>query len=137
MEPITIITPQLKDEILIEMLSYSSPHFDLYYHEVAPNFGITPDLMRLVFDQFDELGLIVKKSEYKAGISFTVTANAHDFYRRGGFSVQEEILKANIEKLGRELDILAKQLSPSLAQKSSELSTIAASILQAVSMFKS
>ena len=39
-------------------------------------------------------------------------AEAHDFFNRGGFAVQEEILIANLNKLGLELEALSKELGP-------------------------
>lgn len=65
-----------------------------------------------------------------------IKAKAHDFMRHGGFQAQEEILMANLQKLSSELDLLAKQLSPNLAEKASMLSSIAGNILSAITLFK-
>lgn len=59
------------------------------------------------------------------------------FFSHGGFTVQEEILKANIQKLSDELDLLAKQLSPNLLEKATSISAIGASIATALGLFKS
>ena len=69
-------------------------------------------------------------------IFFQLNAKAHDFYSHGGFMAQEEMLKANIQKLSNELDLLAKQLSPDLLEKASSISAIGANIIAALAFFK-
>ena len=131
-----IITPQLKDQVLAELTArFDGRTFDFHYQPVADALDCQPFLLRLIIDQFHDLGLIQRMC-FGSSAAVSVLASAYDLQRRGGFAVQEEILKANIEKLSRELDLLASQLAPSLAQKASELSGIAANILTALSFFK-
>lgn len=131
-----IITPQLKDQVLAELIArFNGRTFDFNYQSMADALDCQPFLLPLIIDQFHQLGLIKSRS-FGRYASVSLLASAYDLQRRGGFAVQEEILKANIEKLSRELDLLAGQLAPSLAQKASELSGIAANILTALSFFK-
>ena len=131
------ITPQLKDKVLIELIArFNGRTFDFNYQSMANTFDCQPFLLRLIIDQFHDLGLI-KRTCLGSSAAVSVLASAYDLHHRGGFAVQEEILKANIEKLSRELDLLSSQLSPSLSQKSSELAGLAANILTAISFFKS
>ena len=64
-----------------------------------------------------------------------VTPEAHELWQRGGFFVQEEILKNNINKLALEIDLLSKQLSPDLIDKAQKISSIGKNILSALNLF--
>lgn len=132
MSLITIITPQLKDELLVELLATSKYRYEIDCHELAPSFNTKPFILHIMLQQFAELGLIDYPNDGRGYGKVTIRAKAHDFYLHGGFAVQEEILKANIEKLGRELEVLAASLTPDLADKAAELSSIGANILTAL-----
>lgn len=132
----SIITPKLKDELLIDLLSVEAMHVQGNIYETAKEFNIESDMAGAVYDQFEEMGLI-KQSKCMGGtIIFEIKAKAHDFYNHGCFTVQEEILQANIQKLSDELDLLTKQLSPDLLEKVTSISTIGANILSALGFFK-
>ena len=75
--------------------------------------------------------------KYIGGRIIEIKTAAHDFYNHGGFIAQEEILKANIQKLDDELELLAKQLSPNLLDKASKISALGANILSVLTYFKS
>ena len=83
------------------------------------------------------MGLLKQTKCMDGTIFFQLKAKAHDFYSHGGFEAQEEILKANMQKLSNELDFLAKQLSPNLCEKAASLSAIAANIATVLGLFKS
>ena len=55
-------------------------------------------------------------------------AELHDFAQKGGFVIQEEIFKANIEKLGFEIDNLRKQLAPDKLDTLNKISSIASAL---------
>ena len=59
-----------------------------------------------------------------------------DLHRHGGFTVEEELLKGNIEKLGLELDVLSKQLSPNYTEKATQIAQIASMVMQGLTLFK-
>lgn len=131
-----VITPELKDEVLSSLLSSGTISVRCNLRQSAEELHTTPDFLVLIYRQFEELGLISLKFTLDGWAFIKVKANAHDFFRYGGFSAQEELLKANLEKLGMELDLLAKQLSPDLADKAFKISAIAANVMSALSFFK-
>lgn len=131
-----LITPQLKDELLSDLLSANSMQVQVSAYEWAKELNVSPDIICPVFDQFEELGFINQTKCMGSLLACQIKAKAHDFMRHGGFQAQEEILIANLQKLSSELDLLAKQLSPNLAEKASMLSSIAGNILSAITLFK-
>ena len=133
---ITLITPKLKDDLLADLLSVGSMNVQNDIHSCAKEFNTTSDIVEAVYDQFEEMGLLKQTKCLGGTIIFKLTAKAHDFYSHGGFVAQEEILKANSQKLSDELDFLAKQLSPNLCEKAASLSTIAANIAAVLGLFK-
>lgn len=134
---IAIITPKLKDELLAELISEGTMNVqdDIYFY--ARKLNTTPDIIEAVLDQFEEIGLLTQIKCKDGIIGIRLNAKSHDFYNHGGFTVQEEMLKANIQKLSNELDLLAKQLSPNFLEKARSISAIGANILTALSFFKS
>ena len=134
---ITLITPKLKDELLADLLSVGSMNIENDIHSCAKEFDTLPDIVGAIYDLFEEMGML-KQTKFIGGkIHFQLKAKAHDFYSHGGFTAQEEILKANIQKLSDELDLLSKQLSPDLLEKVTSISTIGANILTVLGLFKS
>lgn len=133
----SLITPMLKDNLLADLLSVGDMKVGNNINRVAKEFQTTPGIVEAIYDQFVDMGLMNQVKCIGGNVFITLTAKAHDLFRQGGFSAQEELFKANLEKLGMELDLLAKQLSPDLSQKASELSTIAANVLSALSFIPS
>lgn len=75
--------------------------------------------------------------------SIGITANLYEesrdlnlLYSHGGFTAEEELLKANLQKLDHELRILSDKLSPSLLETSNKISSIASCIVSALALFK-
>ena len=134
---ITLITPKLKDEFLIDLLSNENMSFAMEVSECAEKFNTSKDIVEAIYDQFEGMGLLKQKAFSGGGIFIQLTTKAHDFYSHGGFTAQEELLKANIQKLSSELDLLAKQLSPNLPEKAASIASIGASIATALALFKS
>ena len=134
---ITLITPKLKDDLLADLLSVESMNVQNNIRSCAKEFDTSSDIVEAIYDQFEEMGLLQQTKCLGGTIIFRLRAKAHDFYSHGGFAAQEEILKANIQKLSDELDFLAKQLSPNLGEKAASLSTIAANIVAVLGLFKS
>lgn len=134
---ITLITPKLKDEFLIDLLSTESMSFTRDVSECAEKFNTSKYIVKAIYDQFEEMGLLKQERFLGGGIYIQLTAKSHDFYSHGGFTAQEELLKANIQKLSSELDLLAKQLSPNLPEKAASIASIGASIATALGLFKS
>ena len=131
-----IITPQIKDLVLADILSAEEPSFIFNYQDSKNEYGISPAYINIILDQFVELGLI--KLTYLIGskAKITIQAKAMDLHRHGGFTVEEELLKGNIEKLGLELDVLSKQLSPNYTEKATQIPQIASMVMQGLTLFK-
>ncbi len=132
-----IITPKLKDELLSQIVNSGSMRAEVNINKAAKELNTSPDIVEAIFDQFEEMELFTQQKFIGGNILFFIKAKAHDFYCHGGFQAQEEILKANIEKLSHELDLLSKQLSPDLLEKANKLAGISSAILSALSFFKS
>lgn len=130
-----IITPEMKDKVLADLLSADNPSFDLDYQDSETEYGFAPAYVKLILDDFASKELI--KVTYVMGnrARIHVKAKAMELHQHGGFVVEEEILKGNLEKLGLELETLAKQLSPDYAEKASQISQIASAVLQGLSLF--
>jgi Fe2+ or Zn2+ uptake regulation protein len=131
-----IITPQIKDIVLADLLSPDSTSFTLDYSKSKEEYGVSPESVCLILNQFEELGLIKKKDFIGRRCLIHVQMKAMDLHRHGGFMAEEELLKGNIEKLGMELDLLCKQLSPNYSEKASHIASIASAVMQGLTLFK-
>lgn len=135
---VKLITPTIKDEIL----TFLVVNYDL--NAVYPRCDLKPLLkivdskshLQAIFKQFERLGLINNGTVSSLCYSVSINVEAHDFLGRGGFIAQEEILKANINKLGLELENLPKELEPKNAEKASLIAALAANITTALGFFK-
>lgn len=132
-----LITPQLKDRLLAEIISANAPRFDIHFDEYDEELGMSDDTAIMILRHFQDLGLI--KATFfmnPSGARITVDVKAHDMWTHGGFTAQEEILKANIEKLDLQLQYLTKQLGPDYLDTASKISSIGSAIMSALPLFK-
>lgn len=81
-----LITPQLKDELLSDLLSANSMQVQVSAYEWAKELNVSPDIICPVFDQFEELGFINQTKCMGSLLVCQIKAKAHDFMRHGGFS---------------------------------------------------
>ncbi len=132
-----LINPKLKDDVLSTLLANGSMYIRCNINIPSDELDVSPDILEAILDQFERMGLISQTKMIGGNIDIRIKAEAHDLYSHGGFVAQEEILRANIEKLGFELDKLSKDLSPDLLDKANKLSGISSAILSALSLFKS
>lgn len=130
-----LITPKLKDALLSDIVECGGMCVETTLCETADEYDTSSDIVGAIYDQFEEMRLIKQRKCLGGTIIMDVTAKAHDLYTHGGFVVQEEILKANIEKLSQELEVLSKQLEPKLLEKANLISTIGSNILGALAFF--
>lgn len=129
-----MITPEIKDLVLSDLVSAPTMQCELNPETVATQYDITPEEFNAIITQFDKFGLthtLITYSTYE----IKITADAHDFIQRGGFTGQEMLLKANIEKLGLEIDKLAKDLSPKQLETASRIATIGSAIMSSLKLF--
>ncbi|MCR2007991.1 MULTISPECIES: hypothetical protein [Bacteroides] len=137
-----MITPKLKDCIL-SVLCSGELEYECLYHiskdailESIPDKCTENELVAILY-QFKRMGLISDFANNSSTVNLCLLIEASDFLARGGFYAQEELLKANIEKLSKELDLLSKQLKPDMLEKANLISSIGNSIVAALSLFKS
>ena len=134
-----LITPEIKDNILTDIISIDSYFIELTYDENALKYSISPNQFAMIIKQFIRMGLLESKGEFMGGaggIFITTTLDAHDFLSHGGFYAQEEILKANINKLGLELEALSKELGSDFIEKANKISSLASNIVSFLNLTK-
>jgi hypothetical protein len=131
-----MITPENKDKILTHIISKDDVSRILKYEEAIPEKEITHDEFILILEQFVRLGLLEIASELsEEQCHIVLRADLYDFYRHGGFVAQEEILRANLEKLNYELLKLAEEINPSAVRQIDAITKIAASVATALRLF--
>jgi hypothetical protein len=125
-----LITPQLKDKILNDIVSKGIIQvYDI--NKYANNYDLDTNELYATLKQFEEKGLLKIKPNFGDAIELNVKVNAHDFLLHGGFTAQEELLVKNLEKLLLEIE----SLKPSMPEKVSTLTNIAANIATAMGLF--
>ncbi|EGQ11790.1 hypothetical protein HMPREF9136_2632 [Prevotella dentalis DSM 3688] len=130
-----LITPEMKDIVLADLLSADKPRFKFDYDNSQEEYGFAPSYTKMLLDQFQNLGLLKITYSYSDGAVIEISTKAMDLYRHGGFKAEEELLKSNIEKLSLELQNLSKQLEPKYAEKASQLAQIAGTLMQGLTLF--
>lgn len=125
-----IVTPIIKDTILnylclnVQVEQYQSLGTENILKELDLDF----DTFYAVMQYFERIHFLEKLGINRRGVSLILLTKAHDFYLKGGFGIQEEIFKANIERLGFEIDNLKKQLSPDKLDRLNKISSIASAL---------
>lgn len=131
-----MITPEIKDKVLCVIVASKEPVFDLTYEDVFPEKEISKRHFELILIQFMENGLLRKATDCGSYFFISISANIYDFFNHGGFIAQEEILRANLQKLDYELTKLSQDIDPGLTDRVVKITGIAASIATALSLFK-
>lgn len=105
-----MITPELKDKILADVITRSTKSGKMMasYSDDTPMFGISGEMVRLVLKQFEEYGL-VKLHSSMHDVTAMLKIEALDFQRNGGFQLAEQIKIAELDKLYYELEKLQKE----------------------------
>lgn len=95
--------------------------------------GLKNDVIISILDYFKGKGLIAEGYGTCSCAVFQIITKveAHDLFLHGGFFAQEELLKKNIEKLLLEIE----SLKPSLPDRVERITSIAANIATAISLF--
>ena len=86
----------------------------------------TFDELQAILIQFQRLGLIsdLNMRRHSLVIYLTLYLEALEFYQKGGFQMQDEILRLNLEKLKLEVEQLSKDYPEKALTFSSILSNI-------------
>lgn len=137
-----MITAKLKDNVLIVICSCELQYERVYTIKKLELLKEIPiecseNELTAILSQFARMGLISHYANNSSTIQICLLVEASDFLARGGFYAQEELLKANIEKLSAEIDLLAKKLQPNFLEEANRLATLGASIASVIGLFKS
>ena len=137
-----MITTKLKDNILIVICSCELQYERVYtidkqalLKEISEE--CSENELTSILSQFARMGLISHYVNNSNTIRICLLVEASDFLSRGGFYAQEELLKANIEKLSAEIDLLAKKLQPDFLEEANRLAALGASIVSVLAFLKS
>lgn len=130
------ITPVNKD-ILLKILCENFEPETLYIPRkkvIADETGIN-DIVAInaMLQQFVRMGLLEKAVENNQTFNIIIRAEAIDFFNRGGFAMQEELLVRNIEKLLNEIE----NLKPNTLEETNYITSIATAILSFYSFLSS
>ncbi len=126
----TTITPAVKDKVLFHLRD-NCPLEQMVYvptKELLAETETDFQTLRAVLYQFERFGFFKEVGVGRESTSIIMYIELHDFANKGGFAIQEEIFKANIEKLGFEIDNLRKQLSPDKLDTLNKISSIASAL---------
>lgn len=125
-----MITAAIKDKVLFFLCSNAIPEkmSEGETRNTLKELEIDFDTFNAIMTQFQRFDFIEDLNLRRMHMSFILRTEAHDFAEKGGFSIQDEIFRANIEKLGFEIDNLRKQLGPDKLDALSKLSSIFSAI---------
>jgi hypothetical protein len=126
-----LITPQLKDKILNDIVNEGIVVQPYDVDKCANNYDLDDKELNAILEQFEKKELIKITPDFGDAITLNVKVNAHDYLLHGGFTAQEELLAKNLEKLLLEIE----SLKPSMPEKVSTITNIAANIATAMGLF--
>lgn len=92
-----MITPELKDKVLNNLLSHNDVTYTFNIIQLANELNCSSDTIRAILDYFNRLNLI-SATNYTIGGDVIISLNveASDMALRGGFVAQEELIKGSI-----------------------------------------
>ena len=126
-----MITPEMKDYILRYIVENEDIRIMIDCTTMASELNTTSVSIEKILNQFERLNLCKINNYYGDTCYITVQAEADDLMFRGGFVFQEEILKANLDKLAIELEYLSKETSGTTLNRVYTMLSILGIILQA------
>lgn len=135
---IELITPFLKDQVLaflcencqVERMSSGKTS------ELLQELEIEFNTLNGILSQFDRFGFISDLNLRVSYFSLVLHTEAHDYKQKGGFQTQEEIFKANLEKLAWEIENLKKEVAPKHLDTLSKIATIASTLISGLTLYK-
>lgn len=129
-----MITAKLKDDILFDLTSYQKISIELSISKKSESFNIQKDMYCAIIEHFSRKGFLRINTETSSTYIIELSIDIFDYANRGGFTAQEMILKANIEKLSLEIDNLFKNLSKDSLEIASKIASIGGTILSAIDL---
>lgn len=131
-----IITPAIKDKVLSSLLSYEETTLFFDFNKLGELLDIEQKYAIIILKQFERLGLVnLGYYDGKDIVIISLNAEIYDFFNHGSFTGQEELLRANIEKLNLELLNLSKELESSKLDTINKITAIAGSVATALGLF--
>ena len=131
-----IINSSIKDRVLF----YLTTNFQLDNYDDANTNEILEktetDLksLKAILRQFQQFGFLTEVGVDQDSCCFNLKIEIHDFAEKGGFAIQDDIFKANIEKLGFEIENLKKQLAPEQLGTLNKISGIASALFAGLAL---
>jgi len=126
-----MINSYTKDEIIGWLINRLEKANQFRSKEIANAFNVNERFVRLYLVQLHKMQ-IIEYSEISDGyVMVHPTMELYDFHSKGGFTVQDELLKKNIEKLYLEIEKLKPHFSEK-AELFANLSTIGTAIISAL-----
>ncbi len=125
------------DHTKIKRLSFeklrrlSTKKFRIKLQEQAKDYKIDSNTLEIILDYFEQMGFFEQCKMLGGTIDIYMKVPAYDFYSRGGFVGQEELLTKNIQKLLLEIE----NLKPSIPDKVSTITSIISNITTALGLF--
>ena len=130
-----MITPAIKDKLLSYLIAQEQIDLEIDFHDLYEQTGIRFDIANMILEYFERFGLVSYQST-KGYSCVSLNAEIYDFFNHGGFTAQEELLRANLENLNLELLKLSNDLEPSVLESANTITAIAGSVATALGLFK-
>jgi hypothetical protein len=133
-----MITTKEKDDVLRMICEQLLPEHSLSLatKDLIREAGIRDfETLHAILTYFKRIGLILEYNGRRQLTSIVVKVDAHDFLKRGGFHVQEELFLKNIEKLVLEIEKIKPAISEDI-QVFTNISTITSAILTGLNFLK-
>ena len=125
-----IILPEEKDKIVSALMSKNKSRFPFGFKDV-PDLKISRDQFEKVIRELESMGLL-ENSNYENGGVKTLNSRLDEFYRMGGFRMQEEIILVNIRKWDLEIETLKKEATPSFLARLNTVSSLVNNVFSAI-----
>ena len=120
-----LITPQLKDALLRELVSYNELKIFVQSELLAKKLSTSQDVVVELLNYFVRKNLCAITHDYIGGkFDIVLNTEAYDMVQRGGFVAQEEVLKQELEKLALEI----QELQPKTSEQAQRITAIFSNI---------
>lgn len=126
-----------KDKVLSYLINYPKMIPESFsridFKDMQTNTGFTPDTINAILLGFQQEGIISRLSLRRScpWFDLVIHQKACDLFNRGGFTMKENLLKQEVEKLLLEIEAL----KPTLGDKIEQFTTIANNIMSLIKPF--
>jgi len=126
-----MINSYTKDEIIGWLIKKFETTPQIQTREISSAYNIPDKFVRMFLKQLHNLQMLNYSEMGMGYVLLQPAMELYDFHSKGGFTVQDELLKKNIEKLYLEIENLKPHFSEK-AELFANLSTIGATIFSAL-----